>query len=52
MDSYKQMYLHLFNAASKAMEILRQAQKDAEEIYLSGEEQHGEKDEGEEKGPP
>jgi len=31
---YKKMYLHLFNEVTKAIEILKAAQCDCEEIFL------------------
>ncbi len=37
MPNYKAMYLTLFNAYTKAIEILQKAQQDAEEHYMSEE---------------
>lgn len=38
MDKYKEMYLILFNAITEANKILEEAQKKAEEIFISAEE--------------
>lgn len=38
MDNYKEMYLVLFNAITEATKILEEAQKKAEEIFISEEE--------------
>ena len=35
---YKEMYLKLFRATTKAADLLEQAQRECEEIYLSTEE--------------
>ncbi len=35
MENYKEMYLILFNAITEANKILEEAQKKAEEIYIS-----------------
>ena len=35
MDEYKQMYLLLFRASERAIEILIDAQRKCEELYLS-----------------
>ena len=43
MEHYKEMYLTLFRAATKALEILKQAQQEAEEIFLNTEETEGKK---------
>ena len=37
MDNYKEMYLILFNAITEATKILQDAQKKAEEIFISQE---------------
>lgn len=39
MDKYKEMYLILFNAITEANKILADAQRQAEEIYMSDDEQ-------------
>ena len=43
MKKYKKMYCILFNAMTKAIEILQEAQKEAEQLYIDacyeGEEQ-------------
>ena len=38
MPDYKSMYFKLFNSITDAMEILSEAQKRAEEAYISAEE--------------
>ena len=38
MDNYKKMYLHLFNRVTKALEILKEAQCQCEEIFINIEE--------------
>lgn len=35
MTDYKSMYYKLFNAITDVVEILQQAQKEAEEIYIN-----------------
>lgn len=35
MADYKEMYLHLMRDTEKAIQILIQAQRDCEELYLS-----------------
>ena len=35
MDTYKEMYLILFNAITKATKILEEAQKKAEELFIN-----------------
>ena len=35
MPDYKSMYLNLFNSVTDAIEILSEAQKRAEEMYIS-----------------
>ncbi len=35
MADYKEMYLRMFRAAAKSIELLQQAQRDCEELYLS-----------------
>lgn len=35
MSDYKSMYFKLFNKITDAVEILTQAQKEAEEMYIS-----------------
>lgn len=35
MADYKEMYLHLMRDTEKAIQILIQAQRDCEEMYLS-----------------
>ena len=37
MDNYKEMYYILFNAITEATKILQEAQKKAEEIFISSE---------------
>ena len=37
MENYKEMYLILFNAMTEANKILEEAQKKAEEIFISEE---------------
>ena len=37
MDTYKEMYLILFNAITEATKILEEAQKKAEEIFINQE---------------
>lgn len=37
MTDYKRMYYTLFQAYTKAIEILQQAQQEAEEIYINAE---------------
>ena len=39
MPDYKSMYLSLFNSVTDAIEILCEAQKKAEELYISSSEQ-------------
>ena len=34
MPDYKEMYLKLFNKVTDAIEILKEAQKETEEIYI------------------
>lgn len=36
MADYKKMYHSLFNAVSDAVELLQKAQRDTEEMYISG----------------
>ena len=44
MPNYKKMYFQLFNKVTDAIEILQQAQIDAEEEYIrSGEEEDAER---------
>ena len=38
MPDYKNMYKNLFNAVTEAIEILQQAQIDAEEMYIDSSE--------------
>ncbi len=38
MNKYKEMYYILFNAITEANKILEEAQKKAEEIYISADE--------------
>ena len=35
MSKYKEMYLKMFSATEEAINILLQAQREAEEIYIS-----------------
>ena len=35
MPDYAKLYRHLFNAATDAVELLKNAQKETEEMYLS-----------------
>ena len=35
MDTYKEMYLILFNAITEATKILEEAQKKAEELFIN-----------------
>jgi len=35
MDTYKEMYIILFNAITEATKILQEAQKKAEEIFIN-----------------
>ena len=35
MENYKEMYYLLFNAITEATKLLEEAQKKAEEIYIS-----------------
>lgn len=35
MADYKEMYLRMFQAATRSIELLQQAQRDCEELYLS-----------------
>ncbi len=37
VDKYKEMYLHLFNEVTTAIEILKEAQQKCEEIFISDE---------------
>ena len=37
MDTYKEMYIILFNAITEATKILEEAQKKAEEIFIKQE---------------
>lgn len=37
MDTYKEMYIILFNAITEATKILQEAQKKAEEIFINQE---------------
>lgn len=39
MADYREMYLRLFRATTKAIEMLTEAQQECEEIYLSAEEE-------------
>ena len=39
MPDYKKMYYKLFNAMTDAIEIMKQAQIEAEEIYINSSEQ-------------
>ena len=39
MPDYKKMYHKLFNAMTDAIEIMKQAQIEAEEIYINSSEQ-------------
>lgn len=43
MDNYKEMYLHLFNEVTKAIEILKDAQCQCEEIFISTKEKKSRK---------
>ena len=36
-ENYKEMYLRLFNAVSDAIETLKEAQDQAEEMYINAE---------------
>lgn len=38
MADYKEMYLKMFRAATKAIDILVETQQECEELYLSAEE--------------
>jgi hypothetical protein len=38
MKEYKEMYLHLFNEVTTAIEILKEAQKKCEEMFINAEE--------------
>ncbi|MBQ1264459.1 MAG: hypothetical protein IIY04_03475 [Oscillospiraceae bacterium] len=38
MANYKEMYFKLFRAATKAIDLLVEAQQECEELYLSAEE--------------
>ncbi len=40
MDKYQEMYYVLFNAITEATKILEEAQKKAEEIYISTNEEN------------
>ena len=44
MDKYKEMYLHLFNEVTTAIEILKEAQKRCEEIYIESVENESEEE--------
>lgn len=35
MPDYQQLYLHLFRAVTRAIDILLKAQQECEELYLS-----------------
>lgn len=35
MDNYKEMYLHLFNEVTNAIELLKKAQCDCEEMFIN-----------------
>ena len=35
MESYKELYFKLFDSTTKAIEILQQAQRETEEIYIA-----------------
>ncbi len=35
MKPYKEMYYRLFNATTKAIEVLQEAQQETEEMYIS-----------------
>ena len=35
MEPYREMYYKLFNATSKAIEVLQEIQKEVEELYIS-----------------
>ena len=35
MPDYAQMYVHLFRATTKAIELLQAAQQETEELYLA-----------------
>ena len=37
MPDYKEMYLTLFRAMTKSIDILQEAQQKTEEMYISGE---------------
>ncbi len=37
MKEYKEMYLHLFNEVTTAIEILKEAQKKCEEMFINAE---------------
>ena len=39
MADYREMYLRLFRATTRAIEMLTEAQQECEEIYLSAEEE-------------
>ena len=36
MPDYKSMYIRLFNNVTKAIELLQDGQREAEQIYLEG----------------
>ena len=38
MSDYKEMYLRLFRACEKAMDIIIKAQRECEELYMNDEE--------------
>ncbi len=38
MEDYKKMYLHLFNETTKAIEILKKAQCECEDMFINFEE--------------
>ena len=44
MPNYKAMYLDLFNSVTKAVEILCDAQKKAEELYINSSEKDEQSD--------
>jgi hypothetical protein len=51
MADYKKMYLELFNNLTDAIELLKDAQRRAEEIYIESEDEpHGKTDNKEDSG--
>lgn len=49
MPDYQQLYLHLFRAVTRAIDVLVKAQQECEELYLSACESEEEADRGAEK---